>query len=104
MRSVKWFRDDLYLIEKSNIECSFVFETEIGEKIDNIACMYTILTRHPFKYRNWFTPVIDDILKQIPEEVRDRVDYFSTQMLFMKPKELDKYGAHIGLTRLYIKI
>jgi hypothetical protein len=104
MRSVKWFRDDLYLIEKVNNGGSFIFETEIGEKIDNIACMYTILTRHSFKYRNWFIPAIDDILKQIPEEVRDRMDYFSTQMLFMKPKELDKHEVHIGLTRLYIKI
>ena len=104
MRSVKWFRDDLYLIEKANTEISFIFEAELGEKIDNIACMYTILTRHSFEYRNWFIPVIVDILKQIPKDVKDRMDYFSTQMLFMKLKELDKYGVHIGLTRLYIRV
>jgi len=104
---IKKYMNEYYVVkgttfhELDTTEKFRLSELQLGEKVSNLAHIYSKMILLPYKHRNQFE---FNIFKVMLEAHGLDVDYFELVMVYMEANTIDMYDAHFGLLRLWINI
>lgn len=86
---------------------AFTWDPKAAETAENLEPVRDIRTYHTYGYYGFFKPSIAEVLKQIPEDLREQVAAFE---IISRPESADDLdaesealnaGFHVATTRLY---